>query len=90
MNLSQLEKEYLLTSDSKAVEILLWLVHKADNGFLHTTLRDVAKECGTTKVTVNKVFQRLYAGNFLRKVRNGQYQLLQLGENDEKSSNQES
>ena len=67
---------YLLTSESKAVQVLLWLLNNRDKqNMIHTTLDMVAAECNVTKVTVNKVFQRLYKTGFMSKVRNGQYQL---------------
>ena len=69
-------KEYLQTSESKAVTVLLWLLENRDkNNKIYTTLETVAKECDVTKVTVNRVFQRLYEKEFLTKTRNGQYQL---------------
>lgn len=69
-------KEYLKTSDSKAVTVLLWLLENRDeHNKIYTTLDTVALECQVTKVTVNRVFQRLYEKDFLTKTRNGQYQL---------------
>lgn len=67
-------EEYLMTSESKSVAVLLWILkNKDDSGYLHTTLGTVAEECDVTKVTVNRVFQRLYATGFMEKVRNGKY-----------------
>lgn len=72
-------KEYLQVSDSKAVCVLLWLLDNRDESDkIHTTLDDIAKQCEVTKVTVNRVFQRLYKKEFLVKIRNGQYQLLKV------------
>ena len=69
-------EDYLKTSESKAVAILLWLLKNRDtNNRIYTTLETIAEECQVTKVTVNRVFQRLYANGFLTKIRNGQYQL---------------
>ncbi len=69
-------EEYLMTSDSKAVKVLLWLLKNRDSdNKISTTLDTVALECSVTKVTVNRVFQRLYDKKFMTKVRNGQYQL---------------
>ncbi len=69
-------EEYLMTSDSRAVKVLLWLLKNRDReNRLHTTLDTVALECNVTKVTVNRVFQKLYETNFLEKVRNGEYKL---------------
>ncbi len=69
-------EEYLMTSDSKAVKVLLWLLKNRDSqNVVHTTLDAVALECNVTKVTVNRVFQKLYEKEFLTKSRNGQYQL---------------
>ncbi len=69
-------ENYLKVSDSKALDVLLWILEKrdADNN-LHTTLDEVAKACKVTKVTVNRVFQRLYQKEFLVKIRNGQYKV---------------
>ena len=69
-------QEYLQVSESKAVDVLLWLLNNRDKeNRVYTTLDTVAKECKVTKVTVNRVFQRLYKQEFLTKIRNGQYQL---------------
>ncbi len=69
-------EEYLMTSDSKAVKVLLWLLKNRDkDNVLHVTLDTVALECNVTKVTVNRVFQKLYEHNFLEKARNGKYQM---------------
>lgn len=75
---SPIEK-YMLTSDSKAVKVLLWLLNNRDkNNVLYTTLDAVAAECAVTKVTVNKVFQKLYREKFLVRVRNGHYQMTNI------------
>ena len=67
-------EDYLMTSESKSVAVLLWILkNKDETNHLHTTLGTVAEECEVTKVTVNRVFQRLYAGGFMEKVRNGKY-----------------
>jgi predicted transcriptional regulator len=69
-------EEYLKTSESKAVKVLLWLLkNRNSENRIYTTLDTIAKECDVTKVTVNRVFQRLYEKEFLIKIRNGQYQL---------------
>lgn len=67
--------QYLLTSDSKALKVLLRLLEVSEEGVLHTTLDKIAAECDVTKVTVNKVFQRLYAEGLLIKLGNGVYEL---------------
>lgn len=67
-------EEYLMTSESKSVAVLLWILkNKDETGHIHATLDTVAKECEVTKVTVNRVFQKLYAGGFMEKIRNGKY-----------------
>lgn len=72
-------REYLQVSDSKAVCVLIWLLdNRDDSDKIHTTLDEIAKQCDVTKVTVNRVFQRLYKKQFLVKIRNGQYQLLKV------------
>lgn len=68
-------EQYLLTSDSKAVKVLLRLLEVSQDGILHTTLDKIAADCDVTKVTVNKVFQRLYQENLLVKLGNGVYEL---------------
>ncbi len=69
-------EEYLKISDSKGVEILLWLLrNRGSDNMLSITLEHIAAECKVTKVTVNRIFQKLYKAGFLTKVRNGQYQL---------------
>jgi len=69
-------EEYLLSSDSKAVKVLLWLLKNRDKqNIINGTLDSIAVECSVTKVTVNRVFQRLYEQGFLEKIRNSQYQL---------------
>jgi len=70
---------YLLTSESKAVKVLLWLLKNRDReNIIITTLDTVAEECDVTKVTVNRVFQNLYKADFLVKVKNGQYKLMKV------------
>ena len=66
----------MLTSDSKALKVLLRLLEVSEEGVLHTTLDKIAAECDVTKVTVNKVFQRLYAEGLLVKLGNGVYRLV--------------
>lgn len=67
---------YLKVSDSKALDVLFWLLHNRDSeNIVNTTLDSVAAECEVTKVTVNRVFQKLYERGFLEKVRNGKYVL---------------
>ena len=67
---------YLRLADSKAGGVLLQLLHQADDKQqLHSTLDSLAEDCGVTKVTMNKLFQRLYKAGFLKKIRNGQYML---------------
>lgn len=68
--------EYFNVSESKALVVLLWLLnHRDEENKVYTTLDTIADECKVTKVTVNRVFQRLYSKKFLIKIRNGQYQL---------------
>ena len=67
---------FMMVADSRAVTVLLWMLeYKAENNHLYTTLDSIAAECGVTKTTVNKLFQKLYALGFLVKIRNGQYML---------------
>lgn len=75
MDITNLEK-YLKVADSRAIDVLFWLIKQRDEfGIIHTTLDTVAEECEVTKVTVNRVFQKLYTANFLKKLRNGKYQM---------------
>lgn len=68
-------QDYLKLADSRSLEILLWIYDSLnEDGTLHTTLDSVAAECGVTKVTVNRVFQKLYKAGYLTRIRNGQYQ----------------
>lgn len=70
---------YLKTADSKGVDILLWLLHnRGVDNTLSITLDYVAEQCDVTKVTVNRIFQKLYKKGFLKKIRNGQYQLFNI------------
>ena len=72
-------EDYLLTSDSKAVKVLLWLLNNRDKeNIINGTLDYIAVECSVTKVTVNRVFQKLYAQGFLVRIRNSQYELIGL------------
>jgi predicted transcriptional regulator len=72
---TQIEK-YLMTVESKSIKVLLWLLRQRDQkNQVHTTLDTAALECNVTKVTVNRVFQRLYDTGFMVKVRNGLYQM---------------
>lgn len=75
MATTQIEK-YLKLADSKSLDVLFFLLRiRDDTDLIYTTLENVASECKVTKVTVNRVFQRLYKAGFLTKIRNGQYQL---------------
>lgn len=72
-------EQYLNTSDSKAIRVLLWLLNNRNSENIILTTHDtVAEECDVTKMTVNRVFTRLYDEGFLEKIRNGQYRLLKL------------
>lgn len=67
---------YLKLADSKSLDVLFWLLHNRDKqNVINTTLDHVAAECNVTKVTVNRMFQKLYKEGFLTKIRNGQYKL---------------
>ena len=69
-------QEYLKLADSKSLDVLFWMLKtRSSKNVIYTTLENVAKECNVTKVTVNRIFQRLYKEGFLSKIRNGQYQL---------------
>ena len=69
-------EQYLKLSDSKSLDVLFWLLHNRNSeNQINTTLDNVAAECEVTKVTVNRVFQKLYSEGFLTRIRNGQYQL---------------
>jgi DNA-binding MarR family transcriptional regulator len=72
-------EQYLLTSKSKSIVILLWLLNNRDkDNFVEGTLQRISDECGVTKVTVNRVFQELYKEGFMEKIRNSQYKLLRV------------
>jgi len=69
-------ERYLKVSESKAIDILFYLLHNRNReNVINITLDTVAEDCKVTKVTVNRVFQKLYKKGFLTRVRNGQYQL---------------
>jgi len=69
-------EQYLKIADSRSLDVLLWLLHNRNReNFIATTLDTVAAECSVTKVTVNRVFQKLYKAGFMKKIRNGQYKL---------------
>ena len=71
-----LMEQYLSIADSKALDVLFWLLHHRNfDNDINCTLDQVARECSVTKVTVNRVFQKLYAQGFLTKIRNGLYKL---------------
>jgi len=75
MNIPQIE-QYFKLADSKSLDVLLWLLRTRDkDSIIYTTLDNAAEKCNVTKVTVNRVFQRLYKKGFLTKIRNGQYKL---------------
>jgi len=75
MNIPPIE-HYLKLADSKSLDVLFYLlqIHTPEK-MIFTTLENVAVECKVTKVTVNRVFQKLYTEGYLSKIRNGQYQL---------------
>lgn len=67
---------YLKLADSKSLDVLFWILrNRGSDNRLTITLEMVASECGVTKVTVNRIFQKLYSTGFLTKIRNGHYQL---------------
>jgi len=67
---------FLKVAESKAVDVMLWMLeHKDEHNRLYVTLDFLSIECGVTKVTINKLFQKLYKFGFLKKIRNGQYML---------------
>lgn len=69
-------EEYLKLADSRSLDVLFWLLHNRGNdNQISTTLDTVAAECDVTKVTVNRMFQKLYKSGYLTRIRNGQYQL---------------
>lgn len=73
------KEKYLRLADSRSLDVLLWLLNNRDQkNQIHTTLDTVAAECEVTKVTVNRMFQKLYAEGYLEKIRNGQYQMLKV------------
>ena len=75
MNNNQIE-HYLKLADSKSLDVLFFLLRIRDkHDVIYATLEAIAEECKVTKVTVNRIFQRLYKEGFLTKVRNGQYQI---------------
>ena len=70
---------YLKLADSKGLDVLFWLLHNRDReNIIHTTLDTVAGECAVTKVTVNRIFQKLYREGYLERIRNGQYRLKKI------------
>ena len=76
MNEPSVIEEYMMVSESRAVLVLLWLLkNRNKDNTIYTTLDAVASDCNVTKVTVNRVFQKLYKKNLMKRVRNGQYQL---------------
>ena len=69
-------EEYLKQADSRSLDVLFWLLHNRDKeNVIVTTMDEISQACGVTKVTVNRVFQRLYKAGFLIKIRNGQYRM---------------
>lgn len=72
-------EEYFMTSDSKAVKVLIWLLkNRNEHNIINATISVIAIDCNVDKMTVNKVFQKLYEKEFLVKLRNSQYQLLKI------------
>lgn len=68
--------KYLKTADSRSLDVLLWMLyHRDKENIVNATLDDIAKKNSVTKVTVSRVFQKLYREDFLEKIRNGQYRL---------------
>jgi DNA-binding IscR family transcriptional regulator len=72
-------QEYLKLADSKSVDVLLWVLdNRTNDNRLYSTLDSIAVSCNVTKVTVSKLFQKLYKAEFIYKIRNGQYQLINI------------
>lgn len=68
------DQEYLKLADSRSLDVLLLLWDFKDaEGNLYVTLDEVAGQVNVTKVTVNRVFQKLYKAGYLTKVKNGHY-----------------
>lgn len=67
---------YMKVAQSRATDILLWILANKDNqNHFYLTLESIAESCNATKVTVNTIFQRLYKAGFLKKICNGHYAL---------------
>lgn len=80
MATNQIE-QYLKLADSKSLDVLFFLLRIRDkHDVIRATLENIAVECNVTKVTVNRVFQRLYKAGFMTKICNGNYQLHKLGD----------
>ncbi len=72
-------EHYLKLADSKSLVVLFYLLQIMDKEYVvNTTLERVAMHCSVTKVTVNRIFQRLYKSGFMEKIKNGQYQLRKI------------
>lgn len=70
---------FLMSSESKSVKVLLWLMKNRDSSnIIDGTLDYIAADCKVTKVTVNRVFQSLYKRGFMEKIRNSKYQLKKI------------
>ena len=66
-----------MMASSKELEVLLWLLrNKNTDNIVHGTLAGIADECGTTRVTVSRLFKKLYREGFLLKERNSMYILV--------------
>ena len=73
---NQNAEKYFKLADSKSVDIMVWmLLNRNDDDRLYGTLDSIAASCDVTKVTVSKLFRKMYKAGFLAKIRNGQYQL---------------
>ncbi|WAK44716.1 hypothetical protein vBAmePPT11V19_00090 [Alteromonas phage vB_AmeP_PT11-V19] len=73
---TELIDEYFSTSESKSVRVLLWLLkNRNEKNVVNATIDMIALDCNVTKMTVNRVFKKLYDTGFIEKLRNSEYLL---------------
>jgi len=68
--------DFMGLAGNKSTDVLAWIIKNKDHKNLVVgTLDEIAADCGTSKVTVSKIFQKLYKHQFLKKIKNSRYLL---------------
>lgn len=74
INSTQRLELLLKLAGSNKAKILLQLIKlKTNEGYVHTTMREIALNAGVGTSEVTKLFNELYSQNLVKKIQNGKY-----------------